>query len=276
MRRMKLAVLAAFGGLTACGGATDAPAGNTVAAPAGEPTVANAVPPTPEAPAAAASKTEIKTDDFSFAYSYPAAAAAIGPLRAWLDKDRDTLRAVLVKDTADARREAKAGDFPYRAYDSSVEWKTVTDTPRLLSLSAQTYAYTGGAHGMPGYAAMVWDKVAGQRLDPVALFTSKEAIQTALGAGFCDRLDTERAKRRGEPVKRGKGDDDPFNDCPKVEEATLILGSTDRAAINRIGLLVGPYVAGPYAEGSFDLTLPVTPAVLAAVKPEYRDAFAAR
>ena len=53
----------------------------------------------------------------------------------------------------------------------------------------------------------------------------------------------------------------------------MILGSSDRKRFNRIGLLVGPYAAGPYAEGSYDITLPVTPAVLKAVKPEFRAAF---
>ena len=48
-----------------------------------------------------------------------------------------------------------------------------------------------------------------------------------------------------------------------------------QTAFDRIGFLIGPYAAGPYAEGSYDVTLPVTPAVIAAVKPEFRTAFAA-
>lgn len=61
-----------------------------------------------------------------------------------------------------------------------------------------------------------------------------------------------------------------------MAETTLILGSSDGERIDRIGLLVGPYVAGPYAEGTYDLTLPVTPAIVAAVRPEWREAFAPR
>ena len=49
-------------------------------------------------------------------------------------------------------------------------------------------------------------------------------------------------------------------------------GETRR--FDRIGLLAAPYVAGAYAEGSYEVTLPVTPKVLAAVKPEYKAAFA--
>ena len=55
---------------------------------------------------------------------------------------------------------------------------------------------------------------------------------------------------------------------------TLILGSRNHKTFDRIGFLIAPYEAGPYAEGSYEVTLPVTPAVLAAVKPEWRGAFA--
>lgn len=265
--------------LTACGGkepaggnaASTEGAANAAAAPAN---IAVATPAPSPTPTAAASETTLKTDDYSFTYSYPAAAAAIVPLRIWLDEDRDGLRATLGKDSADAREQSKGGDFTFNPYDSSTEWKVVTETPRLLSLSAEIYEFSGGAHGNPGFRSLVWDKTASRRLDPAELFTSKAAIQSAIGEAFCKRIDAERAKRRGEPVDRSSGD--PFSECPKVEEATLILGSSNRRTVDRIGLLVGPYVAGPYAEGSYDVTLPVTPALLRAVKPEYRDAFAAR
>ena len=52
------------------------------------------------------------------------------------------------------------------------------------------------------------------------------------------------------------------------------MGSSDRQHFNRIGILIGPYEAGPYAEGDYEVTLPATPEVLAAVKPPYRGVFA--
>jgi len=54
----------------------------------------------------------------------------------------------------------------------------------------------------------------------------------------------------------------------------VILGSADKQHFTRIGVLIDPYAAGPYAEGGYEVTLPVTPAVLRAVKPEYRALFA--
>jgi hypothetical protein len=258
--------------LTGCGNIDepDRVPSNAVLPTARQVAAAPAAPP-PRVTSAVPSKVSAQTEDYTFAYSYPAAAAAVPALAAWLDERRAAVRAELDRDTAEFRAEARKEGFPYRAYDSTTEWKVVTETPRLLSLSADTYAYTGGAHGSPGFDAIVWDKAAGRRLAPTDLFASPAAIQAALGDAFCAALDKGRELRRGEPVVRSG---DSFSACPKVEEATLILGSTDGRAIDRIGLLVGPYVAGPYAEGTYDLTLPVTRAVMAAVKPEYREAFA--
>lgn len=262
----------------ALGGCGDPPGpSNDMAVPpiaaANDATLLNDIAPAPPVPAAKASVTKVETPDYNFTYSYPAQAAAIAPLAAWLDQDREDLRKSLISDTAEARKDAKQSGYEYRAYDSATEWKLVTETPRLLSLSADIYSFTGGAHGSPGFTSVVWDKTGAKRLEPDALFTSKAALQSVLGTPFCKAIDAERVKRRGGAVQRS---DDPFNGCPKVEEATLILGSTNRQAIDRVGLLVGPYVAGPYAEGSYEMTLPVTAQLIATVRPDYRDAFAAR
>jgi hypothetical protein len=68
---------------------------------------------------------------------------------------------------------------------------------------------------------------------------------------------------------------DPSTACIAAKSATLLLGSSNRRAFNRIGFLFAPYVAGSYVEGGYDVTLLVTPAVIAAVRPEFRSAFAA-
>ncbi|MEY3269487.1 MAG: hypothetical protein RL480_2247 [Pseudomonadota bacterium] len=43
-------------------------------------------------------------------------------------------------------------------------------------------------------------------------------------------------------------------------------------AARQVRVLVGPYVAGPYAEGSYIITLPWPEAVQPFVKPQYRPA----
>ncbi len=259
--------------LAGCNG--DAPPmANEATAPVATPSATPSPVPTPTRAAAFVARTEVKTADYDFGYAMPDAVAAYGALVDWLNHDRDQARAGVAKEAADFRKETERDGFPFRKYESTTTWQRVAETPRFLSLSAETYDYTGGAHGSPGFRSLVWDRQAGKRLEAADVFTSPDAIQQVLGAAFCDALDVQREKRRGAPVVRGNGDS--FNDCPKVAEATLILGSTDGRAIDRVGLLVGPYVAGSYAEGSYDLTLPVTRALIGAVKPQYRDAFATR
>ena len=69
------------------------------------------------------------------------------------------------------------------------------------------------------------------------------------------------------------GSTEIFDECIDPVKSTVILGSSNKQTFDRIGILVAPYEAGPYAEGDYEVTLPVTQAVLAAVKPEYRAAF---
>jgi hypothetical protein len=225
-------------------------------------------------PAAAAPRTqapvevEQKGADLDFSYSYPAAAARIAPLRRWLDADRARLRARAARDAAADRRE-RGGGIPFHQHDATRTWKVVTETPRLLSLSGETYRFTGGAHGGTLLEALVWDKARGARIDPRTMFGSPAAMQRVLGPGWCDWLKRERRHRLGSDV----GPDDIFP-CPPVADLTVLLGSTDRRAIDRIGLVAGQYVAGSYAEGMYEMTVPVTPAMLAIVRPAWRGAFA--
>ena len=220
-----------------------------------------------------ASKVEESSDLSEFDYSYPAEAGRIPALKAWLDADRTKARAQLIEDATAGRAEAKDSGFEYHAYASGREWQKVTETPRFLSLSAQIYDYTGGAHPNHGYDSLLFDKQSGIRLAPLDLFASKAAFDAVIRKSFCALLDKERGKRRGEPVVRDRR---MFDDCIKPSEQTVILGSSNGRTFDKVGVLVGPYAAGSYAEGDYEFTLPVTAALLKAVKAEYRAEFSVR
>lgn len=223
--------------------------------------------------AAPGRKIHVDTPVYEFTYSYPAAAGRIPALKARLDKDAAREQADIAKQAREGRDAAKANGFPFHKYDSFVEWKVVTELPGWLSLSGFSEDYTGGAHPNHGPTALLWDKVRGREVKAVDLFASGAALSSAVRAAFCASLDQQRAERRGRPIDPKSTD--PFDAClDPVKDATVILGSADRAHFTRIGFLLGPYAAGPYAEGDYEVTLPVTPAVLAAVRPEYRAAFA--
>jgi hypothetical protein len=215
---------------------------------------------------------DARTADYVFSYTWPAQVEAIPALRAHLAADQAERKRTLAGEAAEARRAAAADpDLRFVPYTLEVEWQVVTDLPGWLSLSQRNSHFEGGAHPNSGFDSRVWDRKAGRALAPMDLFVSAKALDDALRGPFCDSLDRERAVRRGEPVNRASGDD--FDACIAPSEQTLILGSTDRKRFDRIGILVSPYAAGPYAEGSYDITVPVTPAVLQAVKPEFRAAF---
>lgn len=149
----------------------------------------------------------------------------------------------------------------------------VTDLPAWISLSTLVGFYSGGAHPNYVYDTVLWDRIAAKRRAPVDLFTSKEALRGAIRARFCEELDRQRARKRS---GSGMGDIPEFSDCIDPTEQTVILGSSNGKAFDRIGILVAPYAAGPYAEGDYEVTLPVTQKVLDAVRPEFKAAFVAR
>ncbi|MGE8141984.1 DUF3298 and DUF4163 domain-containing protein [Novosphingobium sp. NPDC080210] len=260
-------VLASLILVAACGKEEPAPAPT-----ASDAAVATA--PASEAPPPAEA-VNIKTQNprYSFSYAYPAAAAGIPALKAQLDNEMAKARAELASIAKEGESAAKAEDFEFNPFDQSTKWTVVTDLPGWLSLKRDYYEFTGGAHGNYGTGALLWDKAAGQARDVLTLFVSKAAFDAALRPAFCNALDKQRAERRGAPVDRNSGDS--FDDCLAPSDVTVLLGSSNKQQFNRIGLIADPYAAGPYAEGSYEVTLPVTPALLKAVKPEYRAAFAA-
>ena len=207
-----------------------------------------------------------------FSYSWPRQVTAIAPLAAAFEKDRQALLAEQKALWAQSKEACPEEFASCRRNFLELEWQVVADTPRFLSLSSTIATYTGGAHGNYGRSSTVWDRAAEEQLDPVHFFTSLAALEEALGAAVCDTLNAERAKRRGASVTPDP--DDWSSACVPMEDAVLFLGSSDGARFDKLGVYYGPYVAGAYAEGDFEFTLPVTAAVMEAIKPASREAFA--
>jgi hypothetical protein len=215
-----------------------------------------------------------ETDDFLFEYSYPAEAGRAPELASLFDIWLAQRRESLAREAVEARRAARADGFPYNKHSYTAEWKVVADLPDWLSLSAEIATYTGGAHGNYTVDSMIWNKETERAIDGVDLFTSPAALEEALGDKFCQALNKEREKRREQPI--APDSDDPFDQCPGVEELEVLVGSSNGRTFNRLTLYAGPYVAGPYVEGAYEVELPVDRAVLEAVKPTYRDSFSVR
>lgn len=224
-------------------------------------------------PLGGAREVNEKTDLFLFKYSYPQVAGEKAELARWLDRRLDRERNELAARAEDGRREARDNGFPFNSYSSYTAWEVVADLPDWLSLSADLSSYSGGAHPNYGFDTIIWDKQKNVKMEPVAFFTSKDALDKALGPQLCEALNVQREERRGQPVDETS--DSMFDACVKPDETNVLLGSTNGATFNRIGIQIAPYIAGSYAEGSYEFTFPVTPDLLEVVKEQYRSAFAA-
>ena len=232
---------------------------------------------TPQADSAttpAARSIESETERYAFAYSWPAEVSAIPELAEHLERRARRMEAGLVEEADQDWAAAEGQEWEPRQHSASQEWKTVADLPDWLSLSGHLATYSGGAHGMYGVESLVWDKRAKVAVEGSGVFASLVALERALGARLCAALDEAREKRRGTAIKEGSSE--PFDQCPGLDEATILIGSSDGQHFDRIAVYFGPYVAGSYAEGAYELDFPVTASVLDAVRPRYASAFAVK
>lgn len=228
--------------------------------------------PTPSVTPVAARKVEESGDAIDFGYAWPAEAEALPMLRDRLESQLAKDRAEATRMAADDRRGRQADDIPFHSHNFEKNWAITGESEGLLAMVAETYTFTGGAHGNTGYDALLWDKKADREVARDAIFPG--AFLTGLTERYCDALDRAREEKRGEPVPEDR--DGMFNECPPLANQALApIDRDDDGRFEAIAILLAPYEAGPYAEGSYELQLPVDAATLAAIPEPYRDAFEA-
>ena len=208
-----------------------------------------------------------------FKYSWPATVGAQADLAEKLDAERREALAKQKSEWGDALAKCPGDSVGCKSRGYGKEWKVVADLPRWLSLSADIYDYQGGAHGNYTRQSLVWDKQDKRAFAGKDLFQSAVALENALGERLCDALDRERQRKRGAPVERSN---EWSTDCPGIDEASVFVGSSNGETFDRIGVYFGPYVAGAYAEGAYELDFPVTASVVDAVKREFASAFSVK
>lgn len=209
-----------------------------------------------------------------FSYTWPAEVAAVPALVRRFTAERTEILGEQKIDFSEGLTLADPEGCFGCNRDLARDWSVIANTPRFLVLSGSYYEYSGGAHGNINFEALVWDRKAKKALFSGKMFLSERALQGALGAAWCEGLKAERAERLGEQASAIMDEDDIFP-CPPISDLVVFPAASDGQRFDRIELLAAPYVAGSYAEGVYEVTLPVTPAVLAAIKPRYRAAFVA-
>ena len=212
------------------------------------------------------------TELIDFAYGYPAEAAALPALTARLQSDFASVRGEALSGAQSDRSAAAEGQWPYRKHYLHKSWTTLGRSDRLLSLVGHIESYTGGAHGITGFATLLWDSKARSAVDMAQLFADPNAVAREMRGDYCAALDAERLKRR-----QGERFEGEFARCPDFSELSVAPADGDEdGRFDTVQFLAGPYVAGPYVEGEYEVALPIPTVLLNAVKPEYRAGFEAQ
>ena len=259
----------AFALLAACGPQSPENSAAAEAPNAAEPAAVSA-PAKSSAPAAKAFSVSDKTDLYEFEYGWSAEAAAIPELDARFRKAMDKAKAELDSGATEVRDERKKQGYDYHPHSTQMSYETSGQSQRLLSLESMVYGFTGGAHGSTGSGAILWDRQLAREIGLQDLLQQGQSWTGAIRQPFCVLLNREREKRREEPVNT----DDLFGNCPEMKEVTTLLSDTDRnGRFDHVTVIADQYVAGPYAEGPYEIALPITAKMIERLKPEYATSF---
>jgi hypothetical protein len=222
------------------------------------------------APAPGDFSRDEETATLTFHYGWPAAAGAIPALRARLQADMERDHRLALSYVAESRRDARRNRIEFNPHSYSKNWEMTGDNDRLISLTAETGAFTGGAHDNSSFSAILWDKQAGAPVTAAALFGA--AALQGMSARFCAALNRQRAENREgeEPAEPG----DMFSECPPLAEQVVAPADMDHdGRFDTLRVLMAPYEAGPYVEGDYIVEVPFGAPDLAALPAAWRPAF---
>lgn len=215
-------------------------------------------------------KFHSKSRLLDFEYSWSPEVGAVPALVRHFTKDmREEQRRMLTE--AREAREAKDAILPFAQRSFYRDITTAGRTSRFLSLKIETYSFTGGAHGTTYSEPFLWDREGRRAIAFDALLTDKNAKVRLLRSVFCHRLHTVRTRRNGQEMSG------VFDQCPKLSELTIVPAAEGhRGRFDVIRLVADEDVAGSHAEGAYDIPVPVTAQLVAAIKPQYRSSFEAQ
>jgi len=212
-----------------------------------------------------------KGRDVEFRYRWAAEASVIPTLqrelRAELERDRARTAARARAD----RLAALKANYPFHQhfFDRNVTFGG--QSARLASFADQRSTYTGGAHPNARTTAILWDRRRGAATSFAALFRNSPGA--ILRPAYCKGLAAERQRKMGSAKPSGAY----WDACPDPLKLTVIPEDKNRdGRFDTINVTADPYAVGSYAEGYYIVMLPVTRALIAALKPEYRASFEAQ
>ena len=207
-----------------------------------------------------------------FTTSWPAEAAAIPALDRHLRAETEKAFLKARKYAADELKVTREEKREFHKQSYLMAWSTAGQSKRLLSLQSERFTFDGGAHPNTDYGALLWDRALNREITVDSLFAAAGGLAAATRTAYCAALDAERLKRR-QGVKLGG----EFDECPKYADLAISPVDGDKdGRFERLDFVASPYTAGPYAEGEYPISLRVRPALIAALKPQFRAWFEAQ
>lgn len=146
-------------------------------------------------------------------------------------------------------------DLPKYAKD--VRFSVALQTGKLLSLKRVDYDYSGGAHPNTLSSGLLWDKTLKRRIGLADLVT-KGADLTVLDQALCSAVNAAKRTRAPESAGVTIGAGKPFS-CPRAIDTPFVLTPGDVSGkAGGLTFLIGAYQVGPYAEGGYEIAIPLT------------------
>jgi hypothetical protein len=215
-----------------------------------------------------------RSPTLNFSWHAPPELAAYPGL---LDRLRSEAAAAEAEMRANARKHAQMlveNGEKARPLFYDQRWTVTLNSPTLLVLKSETDRYDGGAHGNRFYDSVFWSKAENRELQLRDLFVNWPEARETLTETYCTALAAEQAERRGEepPADRAEdaADTDDFWTCPPLADQPVILdGRANDMRALYLTVLLAPYEAGPYAEGSYTIDVPLDGETRALFKAEF-------
>lgn len=172
---------------------------------------------------------------------------------------------------AQADRTEAGGDAGMPPYEKIITFEGAVETGKLFSLSRADYDFTGGAHGNTLYAGVLWDKALKRPIAAADLFR-KGSDFAALDQALCAAVNAEKRARAPQAVVLTLTGTDWA--CPRASTTPFVLAAgTTPGKAGGLTFLIGPYLVGPYSDGSWDIVVPQS-AFRPLLAPAYADEFA--
>lgn len=193
-------------------------------------------------------------ENLDWRISMPGAVTAIPELRDMILNPAMKARDEMIVAAKEDRAFREQDGFPFRPYTMTTNVGVAGESNRLVSLAISWDSYSGGAHPNHGTSGLVWDKKQSKAIEWRDLFANGDTAASVLHASYCPKLEAERLKRRGEVLKDGG----IFTECPPLDDLAVMPADEDGDGLFEALIVhADPYVAGPWAEGDYDVVIPL-------------------